>query len=406
MLRNLPAFVRSGPSWLRAVVVVLAMAAGFKLGTEFYRLVFDPGPLGAVDLKLRFEDVQWWFSGAPLYDYVHTAVYPPASYVMLWPLLGWTTWSQARLLWALVMAISLMAFSWLLVRRTGARRPSERLFAALMLLSMNAAGVCVGNGQLSLFVVFLAAAAVLLLDRDRYWARTGPVPAGPDRTTTWMVDSVAALAMLVSLVKPTLAAPFFWLVLFVPGRWRPGILVVVGYVLLTLLGAVFQKPGVVPLLGNWLQQAGADCLPYGSADLHILLYVLGLGDWVFPASLLVLGALGLWVWLHRRVDILVLLGVTALVARFWTYHGTYDDLVVVLPMVVLFRDARARLLARFLLASAVIVMLLPVTLHHFAPPPWPSVFALAHGAAWLTMLGYLLVRAHRDLRALRTGTGR
>ena len=364
-------------------VAVLALMAALKLGTEFHRLVWEPGSLGAIDLRLRYWDVRGWFGGQPLYEAVHTAVYPPASYVILWPLVGWLSLPAARWLCAVVVLGALAVLARIVVRESGARTPGERLLAALMLLSMNGTGVCVGNGQLSLLVLALVTGGVLLLHRGRRGLAT---------------DVTVALLVVVALVKPNLAAPFFWLVLLLPGRLRPALVVVAGYVALTLAGTLPQEGGLVELLESWALQSRADCPPYGSADLHILLYALGLPGWIFPASAGVLCGLGVWIWFHRAADILVLLGVTALVARFWTYHGVYDDVLVVLPMVVLFRAARTSPHARVLLAVAVVSMLLPARLHYFWPPPWPLVFALEHAAVWLWMLVFLLRQARLEAR--------
>ncbi|MBN2490840.1 MAG: DUF2029 domain-containing protein [Planctomycetes bacterium] len=374
---------RRGPALLRAAAIILATIAALKLGTEFHRLVLDPGVLGAIDLKMRHQEIQGWFSGDPLYETVQTAVYPPASHAILWPLLGWLTWPQARWLWA---AVTLVLLGWLVrlvVREAGARSRIERLLAALMLLSMNASGVCIGNGQLSLAILPLIVAAVLLLHRSPASFRT---------------DLAAAALVLVSLVKPSLTAPFFWLVWLMPGRLRPAILVAAGYVALTLIAGAFQEARLLELLRGWAQVSQVDCPSCGSADLHMLLSALGLEAWTFPASLLMLLALGAWIVLHRRVDIWVLLGVTALAARFWTYHGTYDDVMVVLPMVALFRAARTDRHAAVLLAVGIPAMLLPVRLHHFWPAPWPLLFAVVHAATWLGMLVFLLRQARREVR--------
>jgi len=53
-----------------------------------------------------------------------------------------------------------------------------------------------------------------------------------------------------------------------------------------------------------------------------------------------LGWLGLWTQLHRRVDPWLLLGVAAPVAGFCTYHRLYGDVLVLLPMVPLFHVAK------------------------------------------------------------------
>jgi len=375
---------RYGTVALWTAVAVMAVLAALKLGIEFQRLIRDPGPTGAIDLLLRHHDVQSWFGGVDVYKYVWTAVYPPASHVILWPLLGWLEVPPARWLWAAVTVLALVWFSRIAIRESGTRRRPERLFAALMLLSMNATGVCVGNGQISLLVLPLVTAAVLGLRRGN---------------GGWKDDLLVGLLVLVSLVKPNLSAPFFWLVLFLPGRLRPAILVGMGYAALTLFSAAFQEAGLIQLFKDWIRLSKSDCTPYGSADLHVLLRSIGLEGWMFPASLLVLLIHGVWVWFHRRADIWVCLGVTALVARFWTYHRLYDDVLVVLPMIALLRAARSAPPAGVLLAAAVAAMLLPARLHHIWPQPWPLVFALAHTAVWLAMLVYLLRYAWKENRA-------
>ena len=66
--------------------------------------------------------------------------------------------------------------------------------------------------------------------------------------------------MTVALIKPTIAAPFFWLLLFLPKSLRPALLVSACYVGLTLLAAVFQATNPVLLMQLWVDNAlnGAD----------------------------------------------------------------------------------------------------------------------------------------------------
>jgi hypothetical protein len=88
-------------------------------------------------------------------------------------------------------------------------------------------------------------------------------------------------------------------------------------------------------------------------------------------SLSMLGGLGAWVYRYRRVDLWILLGVSAVVARLWTYHRVYDDILLVLPTLALFRlaqrvrreeaGAAPHLLCYGVLAAAVIVAIVPST---------------------------------------------
>src|SRR4029077_4662203 len=84
---------------LQVLVAVMTIAAVWKLGDEFRRLVWETSPNGAVDLKNLHRLVAGWFAGHPLYQESRGALYPPATYIMLWPLLGWMSFSAARWFW-------------------------------------------------------------------------------------------------------------------------------------------------------------------------------------------------------------------------------------------------------------------------------------------------------------------
>jgi len=279
---------------LRLAIVILAVLAVLKLGDEFRRLLWDSGRLGAVDLKLRYQEVQAWFAGKPL----DRAGYPPASQVILWPFLGWLSLPQARWLWAITSVTALGWLSYLTIRESGASGAQERAVAALIPLSMNATGVTIGNGQLLVHLLPALVAGLILLYRGHSQGHR---------------KLLAIVLLLASLVKPNASVPFFWLVLFAPGKLGLALLVGAGYVALT-------EAGLVQLLSHWSTSAAdgttrwAVTLGYGS--LHGWLHALGLERWNLLASLVVLLALGGWTYRHRHDDLWLLLGVTALVARF------------------------------------------------------------------------------------------
>src|SRR5690349_425668 len=135
--------------WLLRLAILLMLAlSALKLGIEFRRLILEVDPTDAVDLKTRYEELHQWFSGVPIYR-VGFVAYPPATYVILWPLLGWLPLEASRWLWALTTVGALAWFAYLIVRESGATTRTERLFVALMLLSMGATGTAIGTGQLT-----------------------------------------------------------------------------------------------------------------------------------------------------------------------------------------------------------------------------------------------------------------
>ena len=132
-----------------------------------------------------------------------------------------------------------------------------------------------------------------------------------------------------------------------------------------------------------------------------MLAALGLENWSLPASLLVLIALGVWVYYNRQKDLWLLLGVTAFIARSWTYHRWYDDVLILLPMVAFFRVikqtpvVRERVIANVLLAITLLAMLAPGGFYLF-PPPWNILYVIGQIIVWSLGLIFLLDLTRRD----------
>ena len=373
---------------------MMALLAVAKLSDEMLRLVWRSGRTAAIDLKLRHAEVHWWFAGIPVYERSATAAYPPATYATLWPFLGWLSLEPARWLWAATTIVALAAMAWLVVRESSATGPWQRACAALLLLAMNQTGVAVGNGQLVLHVLPPLVAALLLIHRG---------------SGSWAEDLGAAACVIFAMVKITLAVPFLWLVLFAPSgdeageawpfRLRPALLAAAGYVALTFVAASFQQATLWLQVLEWLRlvrvagEGGGDY-----ANLSAWLNDAGLARLGLAAAAAVFIALGAWLYRYRRVDLWVRLGVVAIVARLWTYHRLYDDVLVVLAFVALFRiatsngddarDRRASAAAAALVATSMLFMLLPARLGTSATP-WREIFDTSHATTWLGMLAFL-----------------
>jgi hypothetical protein len=376
---------------MRLAIVLLVVCAVVKLGMDVPRLLWAPPRPNAVDLALRHREVHAWFAGQPVYRELKRAIYPPATYVMLWPFVGWLDLAPARWLWAVTALSALACLAYFAIRGSGATTPVERALAALLAIGMNATGMAVGNGQLILHVLVPLIAAAFLLRRE------------PSR---WGRDLAAVFLLLFSLVKPSISVPFFPLVLLW-GRVRVLLLVAAGYAALTLTAAWFQPGGILVLFSDWMKLGLAESAGFGYANLHGWLGAVGLQRWDLPASFLALGALSAWVYRYRRADAWLLIGVTALVARLWMYHQLYDDVLILLPMIALFRIAKRAvspdgrdLLAGVLLAVTTAAMLLP-TRFSLSGSPWQPLFSATHAVVWLAVLVFLLQQAPLELKTAR-----
>jgi hypothetical protein len=386
-------WINDGRALLAVAVVIMTACALVRFSIEFYRLVWLNHWSGAIDLKMRYREVHSWFAGIPIYFEMKYAVYPPASYCILWPLLGWLPLMQARWLWGAFVLVMLGWLACLLVRESYAKVDIERVFIALLVPSGYAANVAIGNGQNIVYILPALITGLLLIRKEGKLHH----------------DLLGAALILLTLVSPTIAAPFFWIVLFVPGRIRPAIFVVFGYVVLTLFASSFQEGSLVSLIQDWLEigQRGAKggSVSGGYSNVHSLLAPLGLKSWNGITSLIVLSVLGIWVYRYRRVDIWLLMGVTAIVARLWTYHRNYDDLLIILPAIALFRIVKggqtpdgSDVIAGGLLAVAWASMLAPIRLLK----SHPSLYELTNNlqlVVWLVILLFLLYQARREKMA-------
>jgi len=320
---------------------ILAVSCLNRLVHEFGRLIWDQGRAGAIDLKIFNDAVQLWFSGAPTYGELPSAMYPPASYLMLWPVLGWLTVPTARVIWAILSALALVWLIVLVVRESKADAWHEKVLIGFLPI-FYATRTGVGNGQLTIFVIPLLIAGTLLLRR------------GMQRNSLFW----GAAFMVVALIKPNVSAPFFWIVLFASlgKRYWPALLVLVGYGALTLWASAFQAEGAIALMQQWFHQAeigaefGAQTGGYANQnsllawleantnlDNYPLLSYIGDFELNTPLTLGILIALGIWIGWHRNVEIWVVLGVCGVIARLWTYHRIYDDMLILLPTIALFR---------------------------------------------------------------------
>jgi hypothetical protein len=263
------------------------------------------------------------------------------------------------------------------------------VFIGLIPLCVYATGAALGNGQLIVYILPALISGLLLLCRNSSRPRN---------------DLVGSFFVAAALVKPSVTAPFLWIVLFVPGRPRPALLTGFGYMGITALALFFQggdpwsliegfRKGVEQMLSN------ADALSYSHNNVQIWLACFGLGEWIPTASLVLFAGLGVWTYLYRRCDVWNLAAVAALVARFWTFHGWYDDLLVVVPLIALFRIAKSfgsqegkDRLAGVLFAVTLLTLMAPGGLYLF-PRPWNQVYVAGQAVVWVAVLIFLLMHA-------------
>jgi len=377
---------------IRQALILLMLAASFVwLGYEFHRLLLDESLTGAIDLKQRYEELFFWFRGFEIYGVIRTATYPPASMVMLWPLLGWTGLPTARLIWALASILSLYWLIAIFLRESLAATRTSRLLVILIPLAMYSAGACIGNGQVIVLLLPPLLAGLLRLQRSGISVET---------------DLTASLFFLFALIKPSMAVPFFWLVLMVPGRIRPALGITAGYAGLTFIAASFQPRDTLHLLLEWLHTSSEILAglarQFSYNNIHSWLWALEMPQFIPLLSLSSLGLLGVWIWFNRKDDIWLIISVASLFARLWSYHAWYDDLLIAPALIALIRILHSRRLSgpAVKVTSALLYLGILLTMapggHYLLPPLWKSIYLSFQGAHWLALLIFLLWQIHRE----------
>jgi hypothetical protein len=399
----------------RAAIACMGTLAAAWISYQAYRYFADPGVLanrqvqmGAIDLDMRYREVQAWFGGVAVYRTFGTAVYPPATYAILGMFLYALPWNVAKTLW---LAGSLVSAGWLgtlLARNCRPACREERAFMWVMPFALYPTGAAMGNGQVIVFVLPLALAAVLML-----------VKKSLTRVELW----TGSFLVMLALVQPTIAAPFFWIVLICSPRRRAAVIVIAGYVALTGAALMFQLDAMAAtgrigspagLMQTWTRKAHGGAV-HGSRDggygtVHNLLAELDLSRFNWPVSILMMVLLGAWILRYRRNDIWLLLGVTAIVARVWTYHRWYNDLLLIVPLITLFRLAREPTLSKSARAASVVVFvwvwafLLAPGVLYTVPVPQVKVLVNVQVTGWIVALVLLMAVTETDHRARRKTT--
>jgi hypothetical protein len=368
---------------MRVALAILVVAGTAWLGWEFWRLLRQPDPMGAVDLRLRYIEVHHWFAGIPAYS-GHEEIpsaYAPASFALLWPLLGWLSFSAARWFWAFTSIGAILAIIAAFVQGSTAATRLERAFIAAIVIGTYPIGAAIGNGQLTIHVMACTLWSVLWLARH---------PSGVQR------HFIVPLVVF-SMVKPSSALPFLVVALFLPGGVAPLVVSALAYLGLTFFAAAFQPADLFSLFGGMSAEtnhlANFTGTPY-YANLNTWLAGFGMHQFLMPVSIAVLLPFAVWVYVHRKIDIWLLLGVTAIVTRMWTYHRWYDDALLLFPMIGLFRLMKtdtSKVLPAVLFWCGVITTLAPGGLYAL-PGRLPRLYTAWETLLWLTWLAYLARR--------------
>jgi len=244
---------------------------------------------------------------------------------------------------------------------------------------MNATGVNIGNGQLSIHLVLLLLSAFLTAS-----------------DSGWKPVLTSSLLMLGAMTKPTVALPFY--ILFAVLHRRAALLTAAGYTVLTAFAMTFQQLDLIPLLQKMIERNAEVAAAGGYGNLHSWLGALNLSQLAMPLSFVFLAGLALWLFYNRKNNLWILLAVCALIARIWTYHRMYDDVLILFPMIALLRAALQFDLPNSRVAFVLLVFSVFLNLARLSNISELRYLLLtaAHQGCWIVMLAFFIRLAHRE----------
>ncbi len=302
-------------------------------------------------------------SGLPPWTYaLHLLVYP------VWPL------RIVRAYLTLAGLLSLALVGWLAWASSRAWPPLPRALLLASTVALGAVNATFTQGQNGLFVN--AGLAALL------WGLGCP---GRLR------DSVAGIGWALAMAKPTSALPFI-LIALVAGRWR---IVLAGVAILAAVTAAVAARTHTPVIVLFEQfsRASLDVVGQGANIIQRSLVVAGANAaLVRNVGVVAGGVLGVILAIrHRAAPVLLQAGLLAIVARLWSYHRAYDDLLLVFAVIAVAHVSRTRRqpVPWALLAAT---LALPYSLYVSEPALW------AQAGVWIGV-GIWLDRALAAARA-------
>jgi hypothetical protein len=292
-------------------------------------LIVGQSPGSAIDLRNRDVEQAYFTAGKDPHDFM-LGSQPPWGYEF-GLLLTWPEWPAVRAYFALLNLIALAFLMWWAYHLPRDATPEARL------LLMSAVGAFGGSctatevGQVSIIATALLAGA-LVCDRVG---------------RPYLCGILVALAM----IKPTIAASFA-IALIITARYRAAAAAALYGALAS--GVTWIVTGASPM--HMLEQMAAGATTFisdGTFGLVDMASRVGLSPAATVALPLLVAVPGLVLMGIVRPSLPLAFAVASVWGRLWTYHKSYDDLMLVFVLVPLGACALGRLPSRAALAAFV-----------------------------------------------------
>jgi hypothetical protein len=316
---------------LTAVLAIAALGVVYQ-AKGFHDLIWGSDVTSAVDLLNRDVEHRFFVRGENPFDHVEASQPPwgyPFGLVLTWP-----EWPAVRVYFAVLNALALaLLLFWIYRYARGAPR-EIRLLLMVSVLAFGGACTATEVGQVSIIVTALLAGALLCDEHDHPY--------------------LCGLLVALALIKPTMSAPFA-IALVMTGRYRAA-LTTAAYAV-AAVGFTWWVTGASPI--HMLDQLAAGAARYVRDGTYGVMDLLAAMDVAASTQVLITPLIvavpGVLLTLLVRRSLPLAFAVAAVWGRLWTYHKTYDDvmlalLLVPIGLIAFTGKSRASLVAFWLLA--------------------------------------------------------
>ena len=380
--------------FLKLIIPITFIVALLRMKIAFYRLLWDIGEMQAMDLKIFHTFATEWFAGKSYLESTHSYNYPPASYIFFWSLFGWLELDANRWFFAITCVFCFGYFIYLAIKESELKNNLSCLYLGLVIVAMYPTSVMIGNGQITIHTLLPLLLSILLIEKNQ---------------GTWLKDTGISILIIFALVKPNITIPFCILIFFTSKSYRPIILTILGYLALSFWASSYQESNLLELILLWLKATGETLIAdfsYGSLQSWLAWW--GMPKLILPAAFVLLLVHTVWLYFYKKEDVWLLLGITAIITRIWTYHGIYDDLLMIIPLIAIIRLCHKQLdrqvidnvserddIAYLLVIISWFFLLAPSK--GFDTESFRAViFRGGQTIFWFTMLIFLLIRTHQS----------
>ena len=295
---------------LACAVALLLLGSAYQIKGN-RDLVFGTTPGDAVDLRSRDFEQLHFERGENPFDYM-TASQPPWGY-QAGLLLTWPPWPAVRWYFAVLNAAALAFLLWWAYREPADAPSRSRLLVMAAVFAFGGSCTATEVGQVSIIVTALLAGA-LLCDRHN---------------RPWLCGLLVALAM----IKPTIAAPFA-VALLLTRRFKAAAMAAAYGAVATAI--TWWVVGASPL--RMLRQLAAAASGYigdGTIGIADGLAAFGASPAGVALTPLLVAVPAAALIIVLRPTLPIAFAVAAVWGRLWTYHKSYDDIMMALLLVPL-----------------------------------------------------------------------